>query len=227
MITIFHWINKNKSYSFCVFAVVTLLLMQLIGSPQISQQLGTLKLIPYSVNGIVAKERPPSDEEKTGLPSDTYLRHAVYFDQDAGDYYDTGLVIAGNDRHSLHPPNECMVAAGWRILTTSEETVVHENETYKVNVLHLKKGNEDRAIFGFYIYTWVCAKRITPQYSKMLIYNTLDGISGKTYRWAYPSTLVFKKSDENPDHSLERGLDFFSSYMHQIMTDELKNELAL
>jgi len=206
--------------------VACLCFMKFVGSPKTSAELGLVKSLPFSVQNIQGKHRPPSAAEVKGLPEDTHIQHAIYFDSKKGNYYDTGLVIAGKHRHSLHPPNECMVAAGWTILTTSEAKIKRYQTPYNVNILHLKRENENgKVTYAYYIYAWVCAKRITAQYSNMLIYNIADSIQGSTYRWAYPSTMLFQKEDESASKTLNRGLDFFADYLDQMMSHALRNEL--
>jgi len=221
-----NFFTKNGALVFLLLALFTSLNVLYGRPPAISQTLGVTGTMPFVVQNIQGKARSPSKAEKAGLPQDTIIKHSIYFSRQTGNYYDTGLVIAGKDRHSLHPPNECMVASGWKILKTNEELITTPNSSYKVNVLHLKKTSGNKTIFGFYIYSWVCSKRIIPQYSHMLFYNVSDAISGETYRWAYPSTLVLKKDDEASEIALSRGLSFYQKYLDKTMSKELKNELS-
>ena len=188
------------------------------------------------VAGYVGILRAKSKEEEKWLPADTGLRKMLYVPLDVkvaseAEAMEKGisasLILSGMDRRSLHRPEVCLRAQGWRI--TSKDTVtidVGEQELEVADFTIARKVNEPdgsiRDVRAHYLYWWIGAKRSTPSDFERILFTVLDNMfRNLNNRWGYPSVLVYAdlKEGMTPDQitdadnaARERALSFVRQY---------------
>ncbi|MCH2063631.1 MAG: EpsI family protein [Roseibacillus sp.] len=158
------------------------------------------------VPGHLGFERPVSKEEKKWLPEDTGILKMLYVPTaltasneveaaEAG--ISVSLILSGMDRRSLHRPEVCLRAQGWRIAGKETVTLSVAGEDLKVmDFTLLRKVNEKdgtiRNVRAHYVYWWIGAKRSTPSDFERILYTVLDNMfRNVNNRWGYPSVLVY------------------------------------
>ena len=157
------------------------------------------------VPGHLGFDRPISKEEKKWLPEDTGIKKMLYVPKDAKvtnevEASEAGisvsLILSGMDRRSLHRPEVCLRAQGWRIAGKETVTLSVAGEDLKVMDFTLvRKANAEdgtmRNVRAHYVYWWIGAKRSTPSDFERILYTVLDNMfRNVNNRWGYPSVLV-------------------------------------
>ena len=170
--------------------------------------------LPKKLTGYTAKLIPTSPIEKKGLPPDTQFIKYEYSPKWAYSFKDlirVGIVLSGRDRHSIHPPNECLVAQGWKIEgLIKRELKLADGVKIPTNLLQLKKDFFDEngkkiTIKAYYLYWWVGANRSINRYSGMIFHDALDILFHRQVnRWAYPYFFAFQSDGENDDLAMDR-----------------------
>ena len=158
------------------------------------------------VPGHLGFERPVSKEEKKWLPGDTGIEKMLYVPKDARASNEAGfteagisvsLILSGNDRRSLHRPEVCLRAQGWRIAGKETVTLPVAGQNLKImDFTLLRKVNEEdgsiRNVRAHYFYWWIGAKRSTPSDFERILLTVLDNMfKNINNRWGYPSVLVY------------------------------------
>ena len=158
------------------------------------------------VPGYLGFERPISKEEKKWLPEDTGIKKMLYVPTasrasneaeaaEAG--ISVSLILSGMDRRSLHRPEVCLRAQGWRIAGKETVTLSVAGQDLKVmDFTLLRKVNEEdgsvRNVRAHYVYWWIGASRSTPSDFERILYTVLDNMfRNVNNRWGYPSVLVY------------------------------------
>ena len=158
------------------------------------------------VPGYLGYERPISKEEKKWLPGDTGILKMLYVPKKSTasneaeaseEGISASLILSGNDRRSLHRPEVCLRAQGWRIAGKETVTLSVAGQDLKVMdfTLRRKVNEEDgsvRNVRAHYVYWWIGASRSTSSDFERILFTVLDNIfRNVNNRWGYPSVLVY------------------------------------
>ncbi|HBM78002.1 MAG TPA: hypothetical protein DD438_07815, partial [Verrucomicrobiales bacterium] len=164
-----------------------------------------------AVSGHVGFVRPVTKEEKKWLPEDTGILKMLYVPKESkasneSEATEAGisasLILSGTDRRSLHRPEVCLRAQGWRI--AGKEVVDVSVGDHKLSVTDftiVRKLNEKdgviRNIRAHYFYWWIGAKRSTPSDFERILFTVLDNMfKNINNRWGYPSVMVYAELEE-------------------------------
>ena len=189
-----------------------------------------------AVSGHVGFTRPVTKEEKKWLPVDTGILKMLYVPiaskvsneseaTEAG--ISASLILSGTDRRSLHRPEVCLRAQGWRIAGKEVVDVSVGDETISVtDFTVVRKLNEKdgiiRNIRAHYFYWWIGAERSTPSDFERILFTVLDNMfKNINNRWGYPSVMVYAELEEgmtpeevqnSDEKARERALNFVRQY---------------
>lgn len=164
-----------------------------------------------AVSGHVGFVRPVTKEEKKWLPEDTGILKMLYVPKESkasneSEATEAGisasLILSGTDRRSLHRPEVCLRAQGWRI--AGKEVVDVSVGDQKLSITDftiVRKLNEKdgviRNIRAHYFYWWIGAKRSTPSDFERILFTVLDNMfKNINNRWGYPSVMVYAELEE-------------------------------
>jgi hypothetical protein len=151
-------------------------------------------LLPEEVLGIKGSNMPVTQAEWSALPKDTTFGRKLYLTNDFAVV--ATVVLMGTDRTSIHQPQYCLDAAGWRIEKT-ERVVLRMNRPYPYD-LHALKLTASRSVKnsrqqvipvrGIYVYWFVAADRLTPEQGERMWSIARAMVEkGVLERWAYIS----------------------------------------
>jgi len=132
------------------------------------------------------------------LPKDTTWGRRVYTPSNGTPIYAT-VVLMGNDRTSIHQPELCLTAQGWKITKSEVISVpMSRPRAYSLPVMKLTtslRAIDERgmpmAVSGVYLYWFVSEDKLTAMHSAR-VWSILKVLlsRGVLERWAYISYMV-------------------------------------
>ncbi len=210
----------------CIAIILTIIIKLLTPDLQVKPDISVRMELPTKVGSYNSEKVSPTPAELIGLPEDTQFVKRSYFPSWGNSFYDKinmGIVLSGQDRRSLHPPNECLIAQGWKII--SEETRVIElslEQKLPIRILSLSKvmakskdSGELTTLNAYYIYWWTGNNKVSADYNQMVKNHFSTMIRERVYsRWAYPNLLGFQHPYEKREETLTRLTRFLQLCAH-------------
>jgi len=153
-------------------------------------------LLPTDLPGYKSEPREQASAVTNMLPQDTSFGQRLYT-ADNGFQSLANVVLMGSSRSSIHEPQICLTAQGWKIDdTASHVEAVHMDRPtpYDLPVMHIIAKRtaqlDGRAVpeCGIYVYWFVDADRCTATHSARNLWTAQDMMfKGELDRWAYVS----------------------------------------
>ncbi len=153
-------------------------------------------LLPAEVPGYKSEGIPQAQIVVDMLPKDTSFGQRIYAGED-GFQALVNVVLMGSSRASIHKPQICLTAQGWKIddaLSRVEPVHLDRPSPYDLPVMHLVSTKQvtvdGRTVTkqGVYVYWFVDASRYTPHHAQRMIWTAGDILlTGVLDRWAYIS----------------------------------------
>ncbi len=154
-----------------------------------------------------------SQAEREILPQDTQGARRLYRN-DRGQQLFCSVILSGRDVTSIHRPELCLPAQGWKIHSQFvEEVQIPSAHKGRLKLMRLnaetEQGREQgrptkfRAVFAYW---FVGKERVTPHHMERVILTTKDRVLHNTnHRWSY--ILLHAMVDTKNQTSLERAED--------------------
>ncbi len=204
--------------SFILFALcgMTVLLCQFSPQSKGGDKIGILADLPMVAGSFVGESEPPSERERSLLPSDTIIVKREYRTPGRSvgnrDLAHASLVIAGNDSRSIHRPEVCLDGQGWTIT----DSRVHEVKLLSGEILRVRDLTIEREVLlgdgtklplrAHYVYWFVGADVSTPSNLDRQLISLRDSVfRNVNHRWAYPSVMARVTDNLTPQQSGERS----------------------
>ncbi|MBK9140409.1 MAG: exosortase-associated EpsI family protein [Verrucomicrobia bacterium] len=155
-------------------------------------------LLPVRVRQYTSTNVPPEEIELQTLPKDTTFGRRMYRSP-SGHEILLSVVMMGVDRTSIHKPEFCLEAQGWRIIERETTTIpIAAPHAYDLPVRKFVTSlvTSDTAgkpvqYSGVYVFWFVSAERITASHFGRVGYLTWDLLrTGVLPRWAYVSCFA-------------------------------------
>jgi hypothetical protein len=153
-------------------------------------------LLPAEIPGYKSEWMQEAAVVTNTLPPDTSFGQRIYTGDD-GFQALVNVVLMGSSRASIHKPQICLTAQGWKIDDArSRVEPVHLDRPYPYDlpVMHLVSVNQadvnGQTVTkqGIYVYWFVDADRCTPQHVQRMLWTANDILlTGVLDRWAYIS----------------------------------------
>lgn len=154
--------------------------------------------LPERVLDFGSRIEPVSKLVWEWLPKDTVYGQRVYQATNGSEVAVT-VVLMGADRTSIHKPQYCLEANGWRI-TSQELTAIpiQEPHPYSLPVMKIAisrtmavPGGGSVVRNGFFVYWFVADQELTATHKERMWWMSRDLLfHGVLQRWAYVSCLV-------------------------------------
>ena len=211
-----------------VVVAITVLAIVLISQGQDLNQerVGGVSMnLPDSVPGYLGFDETVSDAEIRILPSDTEFAKKRYIGA-APINIDCEIVLSGATKSSIHRPQVCLVAQGWKInQETTREITLPDGRQQNVSVLHMGRANDNSSYEGFYIYWYIGKDRTTGNNLERILLTSWDRVVRRVnHRWAYvtiggiiPPGLV--ASPAAKDRILNDLIDFTKAIIPKIQRE--------
>ncbi len=128
--------------------------------------------------------------ERAILPADTVIAKKRY-GKPGGVTLAASMVISGRDRISIHRPQNCLPAAGFRMgAVGSLDVPLAERRSVRLRTIDLQAGDSPDNCQG-YAYWYTDGKRETSLQSVMMLWIVYDrAVRNKATRWAYIAIQV-------------------------------------
>ena len=190
---------------------------QRLGRPGIQTtsagEAGELKIeFPQHVLDYVGEDRLIPDGIKDALPPDTTI---AVRDYTATDEFWVRLmgVLMGTDRTSIHQPEFCLKASGFKIIGSELDVIsIVGPNPYELPVTILRTESEHKGVKypGFYVYWFVADGLATAQHWERMWWMA-KGLfaTGELQRWAYVSCLA-RTRPGNEKACLKRVKEFLA-----------------
>jgi hypothetical protein len=153
-------------------------------------------LLPAVLPGYKSEIVPQAQIVVDMLPKDTSFGQRIYRGDD-GFQMLANVVLMGSSRASIHKPQICLTAQGWKIddaLSHVEQLHLDRPLPYDLPVMRLVATKQEEVNGqmvteqGVYVYWFVDADRITPQHVQRMLWTAGDILfTGVLDRWAYIS----------------------------------------
>jgi hypothetical protein len=120
------------------------------------------------------------------LPADTEFVKKLYLSASPTPV-NCEIVLTGAERSSIHRAEVCLLGQGWTLLSAEEVNVpVAAGRAQRVKLLRLSKLRDGQQLFGYFLYWYVGADRITDDTFSRIFLSSWDQLTrGVNHRWAY------------------------------------------
>ena len=157
--------------------------------------------------------------ENVVLPKDTVSLKKVYTSADKNTY-NVSIILAGTDRRSIHRPQNCLPAQGFRIDNSRRLSIpIEGTEPIKVQLLEIRQPSTQRNHKDErYLYTYWYAGPDYDTSSQATFYFSLARarlFHNIAERWALVSVQTFIQEDSQHE---AKQLSAFISLLHPIIT---------
>jgi hypothetical protein len=180
--------------------------------------------LPVNVLNYTSVLVPPDLVVTNTLPRDTSLAQRVYSAPD-GFQLTMNVVMMGTDRTSIHKPQFCLVAQGWRIeKTESLGVVVPKPHAYElpftaiVASKEVELNGQRQSVRGVYLYWFVADQALTADHWERMWWMSRDLLAkGTLQRWSYISCFAICYPGQE-GQVLERMKQFLPAAVPQFQT---------
>jgi len=153
--------------------------------------------LPVFVGDFMGVSLEISEGERVILPPDTGIARRHYSTLD-GRQVITSIVLAGSDARSIHRPEICLPAQGWKIKGARTFTVPLGNERSPTEMtlltlaqpVQLRDGRTVERL-ALYAYYFIGENKTTAHHWERIFLSSYDRLfHGQNHRWAYVAFLV-------------------------------------
>lgn len=215
--------------------LATILVCWLVPSPKAGGEAGVVMQLPDEIDDLYGHDESVSDAELQILPKDTSYARKTYGPPgaDAPDRILCSIVLSGAERRSIHRPERCLPAQGWRIDSSRTETIpLASGRELKVTALLLEKHVQRRDAPPFtlrqYFLYWFVGKGVSTPYQTTRILMTYWDmlIHRVNQRWAYVIISKDISADWNPNgETPEQTLAELKHFIHDAAPTFIKSEM--
>jgi len=210
-----------------VIGAGTALLAVTVKPPSTFSEPGVRMDLPLDAAGFSGEEGEASTAELRILPADTEFEKVTYTSPE-GDSINCQIVLAGAQRTSIHRPQECLPAQGWRIENSEVLPIqLNDGRTLKVTNLTIVRPVEvqpgvQKELRSYFMYWFMGHDVNTPSHYVRVARTSLDRLlSGVNHRWAYVivSAAVmddFRPGAKNAEETLAMLKDFIPEIYPEI-----------
>jgi hypothetical protein len=213
-----------------VMAVGTILLC-LHGAKSIGMsESGVIMQLPQMLQAMPGKPVDISPSEKAILPGDTEMVKMLY-QGSVVDNVSVQIVLAGGEKRSIHRPEICLPAQGWRLEGGHVKTVRLSNG-HDLQVMRLLAtrpitlNNGAEAVLENVFYYWfVGSHATTPYHLQRILMTNLDMVFHNiNHRWAYVVVSAPVLKGLMPDgRDLEQTDEMLSRSVSELAPEIMKN----
>ena len=220
--------------------LLTLLVCWLVPEPKADGEAGVVMQLPDAIGELYGHDQAVSSAELYILPKDTTFARKTYGPPGAEDPLRIlcSIILSGAERRSIHRPERCLPAQGWRIDGSHTETIpLASGRNLNVTALLLEKPvpltNGTTLIRRQYFLYWFVGKNIaTPSQTTRILMTYWDMLIHRVnQRWAY--VIVAKDigqswdpTGETPEQTLDELKQFIRVSVPYFMKTEMPAETA-
>ena len=220
--------------------LVTILVCVLVPAPKAGGEAGVTMQLPDSIGELYGHDQAVSAAELYILPKDTTFARKTYGPPGAEDPLRIlcSIILSGAERRSIHRPERCLPAQGWRIDSSRTETVpLASGRNLEVTSLLLEKivpltDGTTLTRRQYFLYWFVGKSVTTPYQTNRILMTYWDMLIHRVnQRWAY--VIVAKDigqswdpNGETPEQTLGELKQFIRVAVPYFMKSEMPAETA-
>ncbi len=175
-----------------------------------------------------------SKVERDILPQDTQGARRLYRHESGKQLY-CSIVLAGRDVTSIHRPEMCLPAQGWKIESEYVEQVpITSAKKGKLDVMRMNTVREREVapgqrmrLHGVFAYWFVGKDRVTPHHLERIFWTTKDRVlHGTNHRWAYIliHTIIDPAEQHRaPQASADEAMDVVAGFIRDLYPELMVN----
>jgi hypothetical protein len=138
------------------------------------------------------------------LPADSRFTRMLYR-RGPGESAFVSIVITGLERNSIHRPEWCLPAQGFKIKRTLVDRIVIPEGHLDISSLDVGRDGSQQAQAKFLYWFSSGNGHHTPRHSSRLFWMAVDSLAhGEQHRWAYVSILVRTPDAKSRDKTAKR-----------------------
>jgi len=214
--------------------LLTVLACWLAPAPQEGGETGVVMQLPDQVGPLGSFPAEVTKAELDILPKDTTFARKTYGfpDSSPNDRILCSIVLSGREKRSIHRPERCLPAQGWRIDSSHTETIMlASGRPLSVTALLLEKpvlnNGQPFTLRSYFLY-WFIGKGITTpyQFERILMTNWDLLFHRVNQRWAYVSVSAYISQDWRPDGlGPDETLGLLKEFIHDSVPYYMKSEM--
>jgi hypothetical protein len=221
--------------------LLTWLICLLVPAPKVGGEAGVVMQLPDHVGELYALPEEISAAELYILPKDTTFARDSYGPigtPHGPDRILCSIILSGAERRSIHRPERCLPAQGWRINSSHTESIPLESgHNLEVTALLLEKPvllrDGTRIPYRQYFLYWFVGKNVTtPSQTVRILMTYWDMLIHRVnQRWAY--VIVAKDissswdpNGETPEQTLDELKQFIRASVPTYMKSEMPPEVG-
>jgi EpsI family protein len=232
-------IPLGRSVTIFAFAAVMLVLFLVTPPIVLPKDPGVVMDLPDEVKlagldggHFYGSPAPVSDAEHRMLPKDTeyarknyddFHRHKIYF----------SIVLSGLQQYTIHPPEVCLVAQGWKIVSHQDIPVALDSgHQLLVRNLSLERSEPDSSgqihvHKSFYMYWYVTDGITTASHLERNLLSSWDRVvHGRDHRWAYVIAQAYITDSIYPEGmNADQTREMLTAFIRQIVPTFEKSEI--
>lgn len=215
--------------------VITLLVCWLTPEPQAGGEAGVVMELPDQVGNFHGYPRGPSDAELLILPADTTYAKKDYEAIGSGSdaLIHSEIVLSGREKRSIHRPERCLPAQGWRIESSRVIDIpLASGRTLSATALLLNRPmlkNDGRRVApqSYFVYWFVGKDVTTPYHFERILLTNWDLLFHRiNQRWAYiVATADITQGVAPNGRSPEQTLEMLKQFIHDSVPSYVKSEM--
>ena len=220
--------------------LLTILVCVFVPEAKTGGEAGVVMELPDKIGELYGHEQQVSDVELYILPKDTTFARKTYGPAGTENPLRIlcSIILSGAERRSIHRPERCLPAQGWRIDSSHTETVpLASGRHLDVTALLLEKPvvmkDGSRMMRRQYFLYWFVGKGITTPYQTTRILMTYwDMLVHRiNQRWAYvivakDITQSWDPNGESPEQTLAELKQFIQVAAPTFMKSEMPAQTA-
>ncbi len=214
---------------------ITLLICWLTPEPQAGGETGVVMELPDQVGKFHGFPRPPSEAELLILPADTTYAKKDYETIGSGPdaLIHSEIVLSGREKRSIHRPERCLPAQGWRIESSHVISIqLASGHTLSATALLLNRPtvpNPGQRVppQSYFVYWFVGKDVTTPYHFERILLTNWDLLFHRiNQRWAYIVATADITQDVTPNgRSPEQTLEMLKQFIHDSVPSYVKSEM--
>jgi hypothetical protein len=180
------------------------------------EQLSEAGSLPEACRACGGPLQPISLAEKRALPGDTRFARMLYRRGNSESAF-VSIVVTGSDRSSIHRPEWCLPAQGYKIRQSRLEHLNTPHGAMAISYLDVTQGQASQAEDAYLYWFSSGNGHHTPRHSTRHFWMALDSlIDGKQHRWAFISVLMHVR---HPERQQEMALRFAKELTRTLYQD--------
>jgi len=216
-------------------ALATALACRLAPEPKAGDETGVVMQLPDRIGPLYGHDESVSAAELAILPSDTTFARKTYGPPGASpiERILCSIVLSGQEKRSIHRPERCLPAQGWRIESSRTETVpLASGRQLATTALLLERpitlpDGSSIQLHSYFLYWFVGQNVTTASHTERILLTNWDLLVHRVnQRWAYVTISKVILADLQPgNETADQTLAELKEFIRESVPFYVKTEM--